>query len=1010
MHIKEKINMTSKKLDKLCYKRIFEIEGLEMQECGYKKSNTPPDGNWGRFGVMHGAHKHYWIRGKFLTPPAKEGVRYMLRALTGIKEWDAINPQGMVYLNGKMVQGLDVNHTEVYLEPDTDYDLAIYYYLHDITAPVFMDIHIAERYTDVYGLYYDILTPYDALSVLNENTQEYVTIQTHLEMACNLIDFRAPYSDAFFDSVKAARGYLESEFYSKCCSTEGKPVVHCIGHTHIDVEWEWARKQTREKIQRSFSNLKALMDNYPEYKFTLSQPELYRYLKEEAPEKYEELKELVREGRFEPEGGMWVECDCNLSSGESFVRQFLHGKKFFKDEFDADSKVLFLPDVFGYSAALPQILKKSGIDYFVTSKISWNDTNMLPVDSFMWQGIDGTEIYSTFITAQKAQPEHKMKRHTTYVGRVDTPLVLGTWDRYQQKEYNTNTLLTFGYGDGGGGPTADMLEKLKRLSRGIPGIPVTKINFLLPMLKTAESEFMKNAGKLGRMPKWVGELYLEFHRGTYTSVAKNKRFNRKSEFALAKAEALSYTDMLLLGGEYDKENLYEMWRKVLHNQFHDILPGSSIHEVYEGTDKDYAQIFDFTDTTCADKINSVINNVKTDGGIFVYNPLGFEEAPIVKLDGKTVEITEKIPAFGWKVVKNCIDSTTVKVKDLTVENDFYRVTLDESGAIVSLFDKSAGREAVKQGEKANRFVVYEDIPYQYDNWELSDYHVSKPYPLDESAKITPIYDGSRAGFRVEKTYLDSTVCQDIWLYTNSRRIDFETKADWQEKQQVLKVYFPIDVLADKATYEIQYGHISRPTHKNTSWDEARFEVCAHKWVDISENGYGVSLLNDCKYGFSAEGSTLSLTALKSGIFPDPLADVGEHHFTYSLMTHSGTLYDAGVIKESYLLNQSAAAVAVGKTDGKLDESFSLVSCDDESVVIETVKRAEADNSMIVRMYESFGARKTVTVSAPFTKCALCDLMENEICELEVTDGKVTLPIKNFEIITLRLKGQIRTSL
>jgi len=283
--------------------------------------------------------------------------------------------------------------------------------------------------------------------------------------------------------------------------------------------------------------------------------------------------------------------------------------------------------------------------------------------------------------------------------------------------------------------------------------------------------------------------------------------------------------------------------------------------------------------------------------------------------------------------------------------------------------------------------------------DLSYTDLSYAKELEGSLGINKIRRDAKAG-------VVTFICDDSVNF----QFDFETKADWQEKQQVLKVYFPIDVLADKATYEIQYGHISRPTHKNTSWDEARFEVCAHKWVDISENGYGVSLLNDCKYGFSAEGSTLSLTALKSGIFPDPLADVGEHHFTYSLMTHSGTLYDAGVIKESYLLNQSAAAVAVGKTDGKLDESFSLVSCDDESVVIETVKRAEADNSMIVRMYESFGARKTVTVSAPFTKCALCDLMENEICELEVTDGKVTLPIKNFEIITLRLKGQIRTSL
>lgn len=1001
-HIKQKITTTCSKLQEFSNIRIFSVDDLQYMETGYKTDNTFPTEGWDPIGYCIGANKHYWIKGSFKTPAAEEGYTYLLIANTGsYYGWDCINPQGLLYLNGKMVHGLDYNHVEAVLEPDTEYELHNYFYTGKQDGPMKVGFNVIKRHNETDSLYYDMHVPCKTLDVLNENTSEYVNTLSTLEQAANLIDFRAPHSKEYYDSIKVAKEFMRTEFYEKLCSTEGKPVVHCIGHTHIDVEWQWARNQTREKIQRSFSTANSLMKQYPEYLFTLSQPELYRYLKEEAPEKYEELKTLVKENRWEPEGAMWLECDCNLSSGESFIRQIMHGKQFFRDEFDKDSKVLFLPDVFGYSSALPQILKKSGIDYFVTSKISWNDTNQLPVDSFMWQGIDGTEIYSSFITAQRAHKNHVAGGQTTYVAFIEPSFVLGSWDRYQQKEYNTHTIMAYGYGDGGGGPTRDMLEMQRRLEKGLPGLPVTKHNFLLPALQTAEKEFKENCKKLRRTPRWVGELYLEYHRGTYTSVAKIKRANRKSEFALQKTESISMADMFF-GGDYDGKVIDANWKKVLHNQFHDILPGSSIKEVYEGTDKDYMEIEEDLNNIIDNKLNSITRNLNTKGGVFVYNPSGFARKGNITVNGKTVELKGEIPSIGWNVTNDFITESDVKIENLTAENKYYKLTLDECGRIVSLFDKLAIREVVKAGEFANEFQLFEDYPFIYDNWEISSYYKSKMTVLDTKAEIEPIFDGSRSGFKVTRKYMDSLIEQKIWLYSEGKRIDFENNIDWQNKHQIFKIAFPFDVHTEKATYEIQFGHVERPTHSNTSWDEAKFEVCAHKWVDLSENGYGVTLLNDCKYGFNVEGTTLKLTALKSGDFPDPDADVGHHEFIYSLVPHSDTLYNAGVINEAYALNQPMQTINISENNGNIPESFSLVTCSAPNIIIETVKKAQYSDDMVVRIYDAFDSRTVADINVPieFQKVYLCDMLENKIEELELVNGTVSVPVKNFEIVTL----------
>lgn len=1003
--VDEKIRISWQKLRQFANIKLYDLEGVEYVKCGYKTDNSFPESGWQPFTAdtkMTGRDAHYWLRASFKTPPKKENTSYYIKCTTGFEgEWDGTNPQGIIYLNGEMVQGVDTNHTEIYLEPDTEYTMYNYFYLGLIKNNVPLHMAMYELDEKSEQLYYDIRVPYDVFMMHRQNEDAHEIIIPVLEQTCNLIDFRKPFSDEYKASVSRAVDFIEEEFYEKICTEEGKPIVDCIAHTHIDIEWLWARAQTREKIQRSFTNALALMKKYPEYKFMLSQPELYRYLKEEAPEKYEELKQLVKEGRWEPEGAMYVEADCNLISGESLVRQIYQGKRFFKDEFGVDNKILFLPDVFGYSAAIPQILKKSGIRHFVTSKISWNETNTMPVDCFMWEGLDGTEIFTNFITAQNYKgidPD----RYTTYVGHLTPSEVKGTWNKFIEKQYSHRALTTYGFGDGGGGPTKEMLENQRRMAKGIPGMPVTKLPTLIEHLDKKREEFDESCKKLKRTPKWVGELYLELHRGTYTSMAKNKRGNRKSEQALGKAEGLSYIG-LMLGSEYDAKGLYNNWNRVLHNQFHDIIPGSSIKDVYDGTDVDYKEIAEYTDGVINEKIGVIAKNITTDGGLLVYNPSGFERSGIATVGGKTVELTEAIPAFGWKVVNKFNDECRVAVNGLTAENKFYKMTLDNAGRIAELFDKSANRQVFKSGEYGNEFQAFEDFPRLYDNWEITDYYKQKKWVLDDEAQITPVTDGSRAGFRVVKKYLDSEIIQNIWLYSDTDRIDFDTDIDWHERNQVLKVAFPVDVHANTATYETQFGHIERPTHGNTSWDQAKFEVCAHKWVTVAENGYGVGLLNDCKYGFNTEGSTMKLTVLKCSQYPNEEADQGAHKLTYSIMAYEGDFREAGVINEAYALNQPFTVAQVCANKGALADEFSLVSCDRANVIVETVKKAEDDDGMIVRMYDAFNRRAnaTVTVAEGFKKAYLCDLMENQIEELEFSDNKVTVPVSNFEIITLK---------
>ncbi len=985
------------------------LDGFMFKKCGYKKNNDLPeiDGTFREFGANERwggrQDEHAWFCKRLSIPEELRGknVEIEISVSSGGEDWDAVNPQFIVYVDGALAQGLDMNHREIFLDKaKAEYELYIYAYT-GMAGDAYFEFNADMRaYNEAARkLCYSLAVPFEVTEYLTPDEKNYIDIENHIINAINLIDMRAPNSPEFNRSVRAAQSYLNNEFYKKYCRCEDVNAI-CIGHTHIDVAWLWTLQQTREKVQRSFSTVLALMKKYPEYKFMSSQAQLYKYLKEEAPELYEKVKEMVRKGRWEVEGAMWVEADCNLSSGESLVRQVLYGKRFFKNEFGVDSKVLWLPDVFGYSAALPQILRKCGVDKFVTSKIGWNETNRMPYDTFWWKGIDGTEIFSYFMTAQDKRRGMPPETNSTYNAKLNPAQLQGAYDRYQQKDINNEVLITFGYGDGGGGPVRKDLEYYDILKKGVTAVPKAKMEFAGSMLDRVK----KRAEKNPKTPSWQGELYLEYHRGTYTSQAKNKRYNRKSEFLYEKAETLSVIDEKLNGAVYPKKELHDGWETILLNQFHDIIPGSSIKEVYETSAKQYEQITLVGEEIADKAYKNIIKNIGTDGGIVVFNPNSFVGNGAVTVDGKTYCVSGIAPK-GYTVIKKPEIRSSVKVTENMIENDFYKLVFDTKGAVSKLYDKRNGRDVLKKGARGNVITAFEDLPRDYDNWEISNYYTDKSWELDRVSSVKPVHDGARAGLEIKKQFQKSTLVQKIWLYDDIDRIDFDTYIDWKEKHIILKTAFPVDINADKATYDIQFGSVERPTHMNTSWDSARFEVCAHKFADLSEYGYGVSILNDCKYGHDIHDGVIRLTMLKSGTYPDPTADKCEHYFTYSLYPHSDDFKQAGTVKKAYDLNIPMTAFKVKKQKGSLPESYSFISSDCDNVIIETVKKAEDADGIIVRLYECFNKRTDVKIKTGFgfSSVSVCDMLENEERPVRTKGNTIPLTVKPFEIITLKIK-------
>lgn len=1035
----ERIQKICNELRNHVYTNVVNIDDYKVIDGNYldaeemKKAKGP----WRDFhtgDLWGGRDKHCWFKTSVTIPDKFHGKVAALNFKTFDEGWDAINPQFILYVNGEHIQGLDINHREVIISPCVKSGEKYSIDLHAYSGLV------ADRKTTLYGqlvtidtpareLFFNLQVPVWVCEKLDADDKRRIDMLTVLNEAVNLLDLRKPFSQEYDDSVNKANEYLRTEFYGKLCGHEDV-VATCVGHTHIDVAWLWTVAQTREKVARSFSTVLKLMEQYPEYIFMSSQPQLYKFLKEDHPKVYKKIKDKVKEGVWEPEGAMWLEADCNVTSGESLVRQILFGKRFFKKEFNVENEVLWLPDVFGYSAALPQILKKCDVNYFMTTKIAWNQFNKMPCDTFMWRGIDGTEILTHFITTK--DPYQDTKSHfTTYNGQIHPGAIIGAWDRYQQKEINNDVLVSFGFGDGGGGPTYEMLETARRLNKGIPGCPKVEMGTSKDYFKRLEKRVKGNK----RLPKWAGELYLEYHRGTYTSMARNKRANRISENIYESAEKFNSLAMIL-GNKYPQEKLNKGWENILLNQFHDILPGSSIKEVYEVTKEEYKNIITNGENLIKDAQDVIAAEVNIDKkSLIVFNSLSYERDDIAVFDvpeeiknpalidengkelvcqkidgGKAIFFAEAVPSQGYKTYAiaeaSQKDCSEIYVTDKKAENDFFSISFDEKGQIKSLFDKKNNREILKNGQTGNEIQAFEDKPINFDNWDVDIFYEEKMWQVDDVQNIEVIEKGPlRATLKIERKFLDSTIIQKIHIYKNIERIDFNTYIDWKQSQILLKAAFPVDINTNKATYEIQYGNIERPTHRNTSWDAARFEVCAHKWADISEGEFGVSLLNDCKYGHDIKDGVMRLTLLKSGIDPNPDTDQEEHYFTYSLYPHFGDWKEGKTVNMAHNLNVPLYTKVEDTHKGNLPQKLSMVKVDKENVMIEVIKKAEDSDDLIVRMYEYQNKRSHVNMEffRNISTAKECNLMEKDIDEAVFEGNKISFIIKPYEIKSFKVK-------
>ncbi|WP_194287349.1 alpha-mannosidase [Gracilibacillus oryzae] len=936
--------------------------------------------------------------------------------------------ESLLFVNNQPYQGVDSNHKEVFLASDhagkdLKVDLRLWSGLEGGGKPqdqYYRFKHASIAYLDevVDGFYFDTKTMLETVQQLKDTQTEKQQLTQLLNKAFQMIDWLSPGSDEFYQSIYNSSSYL-SENWSQL-EKHSDVIFHCIGHTHIDVAWLWRLKHTREKSARSFSTVLRLMEQYPEYLFLQSQPQLYEYIKADYPEIYEKIKQKIEEGKWEVEGGMWVEADCNIPSGESLVRQLLLGTRFFQKEFNKKNEVLWLPDVFGYSWALPQILKKAGFQSFMTTKISWNQYNRMPHDTFHWKGIDGSSILTHFITTTEPWPE---STYYTYNGYMQPKILLESWEAYKDKNVNQDLLLAYGYGDGGGGVNREMLEVRKRMDQ-MPGLPQAKPGKAADYFKKIRETV---ADTEEYVHTWDGELYLEFHRGTYTSQAFMKKYNRMLELSYRESEWLN-SWASLTNSSYPAKELTEGWKIILRNQFHDIIPGSSINEVYEDARKEYAEAEQIVEKTTQEALQLHVANDKEDTWTIV-NSSSWKRADWVFISRKSDGVwrdeagnllasqsaadgvyvyVKDIPALGFATItveeEEQKVSTSLFQKDSnSVSTPFYQIEWNEHGQLTRIWDKRANREVLEQGQLGNDLQIFEDKPLMFDAWDIDIFYQEK---YEHVTQLVDVMHGETGEIFTkvcfEWHYGKSVIKQEMVLYADNPRIDFRTAVDWQERQRLLKVAFPVDIRATEATYDIQYGNVSRPTHWNTSWDYARFETVGHKWADLSENGYGVSLLNDSKYGYDIKDNKMRLSLLKSPVYPDPEADLGEHVFTYALLPHEHDWRESQVQQLAYNLN--APLRAVQGSFGSQEKSLFTINA--ENMEIDAVKKAEDNNGLIVRFHEFHGKRGKITLESnlPVSSWAECDLLENPITD-EQHGNEITLNVKPYEIKTILIKYQ-----
>jgi len=859
------------------------------------------------------------------------------------------------------------------------------------------------------GYIIDTATVWDALGCIAD---EYIKTRVFaaLDDSMHMVDFDFEDSRvraSIADAADVLKRRLDEIRYTPSCE------VLMTGHSHIDIAWLWRVQESERKAARTFANNLALMDRYPDFVFAQSQAVLYDMTQRLYPELFGRVKEKVQSGQWDIVGNVWVEADTNIASGESLIRQLLYGREFFKREFGAVSDIYWLPDCFGFSWALPQIIRRSGMKYFLTAKLNGQDTNRFPHTVFRWIGNDGSEVLAYL-------------QRTGYGGEYEPGAIAAAANRNDEKDTARTVMGMFGYGDGGGGCTYAMVERGRRL-QNFPGLPGSRIGHAQEFFETCETV-------RGGLPAYRDEMYYENHRGTYTSQAFVKKGNRKGEFLLAGAEAAATAASCFAGAAYPQEPLDGVWKLLLKNQFHDILPGTSIHEAFEDCRADYETITQ-TGTrlfqTALGSLNARIES-RADGVVvwsflphkasgpaeIEIDAMGADTAAfdrgeqlrgaMFERDGKAYLrfLAADVPAMGYKtfsIAPRQRDFEPVRATARLLENEFLRAEFDENGILTSVFDKENAREVL--AGRGNLLTVFQDKCVHETAWNLELNYQKKYWELLEAESVeVPESNEVRGVIRIVRAFGQSRITQDIILTAGERRLDFETTADWQESDKILKAAFEVGVLNTRAWFETAHGAIDRPTHWSNGFDLARFEQCAHKWADLSEGGYGVSLLNDCKYGYDIKDHVMRLSLLRAPTCPDRTGDRGMHRFTYSLYPHQGGWQDASTVQKAFELNVPFAAFPLTKQDGTLPPQMALVEADCPNVVVEAVKQALDGNGIILRFYEAGQRRGTVTVKTtlPFTKVLECNLMEVDEREIPSSGDTFAFDYKPFEVRTFRL--------
>ncbi|NJP40573.1 alpha-mannosidase [Oscillospiraceae bacterium HV4-5-C5C] len=862
-----------------------------------------------------------------------------------------------------------------------------------------------------YQLWMDVTTLNEVMQNLPDGSLRAAKIAAALQRFTLTVDFEQPLEQRLA-SYEAGREMLKSAL--ACQNGSTSPTFYAIGNSHLDVVWLWPFQETIRKTARTFAQQLRLLDKYPDYRYLQSQPQTYQMCKEHYPELYSRIKQSIRAGRWIAEGAMWVEPDTNMTSGESLIRQLLYGMKFYKEELGVDCEILWLPDTFGYSAALPQILKSFGIKYLVTQKIFWsyNEGEQFPYHYFTWEGNDGTDI-SAFLP-------------TSYTYRTNPDELMKLWDNRVQKDELDKFLLPFGYGDGGGGPTRDYIEFARRQA-DLEGAPKVELATPNKLFKDLEAEG-------GPQHKYTGELYFSAHRGVYTSQASVKWGNRRSELTLREAELWTALAALDQKTDYPAAEFEALWKKVLLNQFHDILPGSSIARVYKEAKVLHDEVIRRGSELAQSAAVSLTASADDAAAVTIFNSLSFSRVERVALperfkqgartaEGETVATETDAAGQVFAQVTLPPVSATVLVPAeqpasqpvpgvsltrtadtrLVLENEWLRAEIDQNGEIPSFTLKESGREFA--ASPLNHFLLYKDVPRLFDAWDIDSNYEQQEISLEPAAKVTVLSQSSlQAVIRVTKTIGNSELEQDIILNAGSRRLEFKTTVNWKELHRLLKVSFPLDIYATEALNEIQFGYVRRPTHRSRQFEQDRFEVCNHRYTALCDSSHGAAVLNDCKYGISMLGNCLNLTLLKAAGSPELRADNRVHHFTYALTAWEGAFESSPAVAEGYALNVAPLCVPGGS------HSRNFMTVSDPAVVVDTVKLAEdGSGDLIVRLYEAKGGDRQVKLTLPaahglVSSCLMNEQPVAEAALLEDSDPGVSLCFRPFEVKTLRVRS------